>query len=112
MVSAVEGLALTTALNKDYVFVDWGISFSNEHARAFPEMAYPAKRMSHGSMALSILLNYGGAAYLAEGSVEGLLQQGKLFCVEDAPVITRKAYAIWQATNDKKDLIHDLLRLL
>jgi len=112
MVSTEEGIELSNAVNKDYIYVDWGISFSNEHARAFPDMAYPVKRMNHGSLALTFLLNCGGSAYLAEGSVESLLQQGKLFCVEDAPVITRQAYAVWQASSDKKDLIQELLLLL
>ncbi|MDT8387112.1 MAG: LysR family transcriptional regulator [Thiogranum sp.] len=93
MVATKPGLTAAQALN-DYVMVDWGTSFAITHARYFPDSPAPRARVGLGRMAQALILECGGAAYLAEPMVGDLLKAGTLFQVEDAPVIERTAYAV------------------
>ena len=109
LVSSSKGLTAAQALESSYVFVDWGTSFSISHARHFPDMPAPSMRMGLGRMALEYLLVRGGAAYLAEPMVQEYIDAGKLFYVQDAPVIERNATAVFSHQSEKHGLISKVL---
>jgi DNA-binding transcriptional LysR family regulator len=112
MVASRPGLSPEQAIGQDYILVDWGISFSIQHAQAFPEAAMPALHMSMGRNALACLLECGGSAYLARGMVEELVAEQKLYLVEDAPIIERPCYAVYRTGCEKSDLIGQCLKLI
>lgn len=111
MVASRPGLSAAQALGEDYIWVDWGASFSTEHARVFEQIPPPRIRLALGRMAKALLLKRGGAAYLAEATVTQALAQGRLWRVQDAPVITRAAYALYCPSGEKHALIASLLAL-
>ena len=51
-VSSRHGLNIEQALEGDYVYVDWGLSFGLDHRRAFPDAAESMTRVSHAKMEL------------------------------------------------------------
>ena len=112
MVAAEPGLNSEQALNSEYILVDWGTSFSIQHAKAFPDAPTPTLHMSMGRNALACLLECGGSAYLARGMVEDLLNEQSLYRVEDAPVIKRPCYAVYRTGSEKGELIERCLNLL
>ena len=65
--------------------------------------------MGLGRMALAFLLHNGGATYLAEQMVSEALQSGRLYQVEDAPVIDRHVYAVYLLSSDRKTLLEQVL---
>ena len=94
MVSSEAELNNEQATAQNYIFVDWGLAFAIAHARYFPEPQSPAVRLPLGRIAQDYLLSCGGTAYLAEPTVELAITEGKLFRVEDSPVIDRPAFAL------------------
>ncbi|MFC1589545.1 LysR family transcriptional regulator [Pseudomonadota bacterium] len=108
MVSTEAGISAETAVNKNYIFVDWGTSFGMIHARQYPEMPPPMLRASVGRIALGFMKNCGGSAYLPEAMVTDQLGSS-LFNVENAPVINKEAYAIYSQTSSKKEAIENVL---
>jgi DNA-binding transcriptional LysR family regulator len=53
-------------------------------------------RTNSGEVALGLLLDRGGAAYLPEAMSREYLDAERLFAVEHAPVISRLAYVVYR----------------
>lgn len=109
LVSSRQNLSITSALEQDYVYVDWGISFAIAHAHHFPDMGTPTTRLPLGRIALNYLLSCGGCAYIAEPMLGNALDTGQLFKVIDAPIIERPAYALFSSNTDRTELIQKVL---
>jgi DNA-binding transcriptional LysR family regulator len=112
MVSTKPDISYEDAIAEDYVFVDWGTSFSIAHAQAFPDLATPVLRVDGGRMARSFISNRGGSAYLADHMVADDLESGQLHLVNDAPAIDRVAYAVYAGKSDRLDLIQKAIKML
>lgn len=111
MVSTRAGITTAEALARDYVLVDWGVSFSIEHSRHFPDCGAPAIRLNLGRIALHYLMECGGSAYLAQPMVAQACASGQLFKVEGAPVIERPAYALFSPRSERAQLVAEALAL-
>ncbi len=112
MVSSRPGLSSSEAVRDHYVLVDWGTSFAMAHAKHFPEMSSPVIRMGLGRLAHGYLLDCGGSAYLAESMVSRDISEGRLFLVEQAPVIHRAAYAVYPTQSDQSEITDRALSYL
>ncbi|MDH5387642.1 MAG: LysR family transcriptional regulator [Gammaproteobacteria bacterium] len=108
MVSTEVGISAESAVNENYIFVDWGTSFGMIHAGQYPEMPPPTLRASVGRIALNFMKNCHGSAYLPEAMVTDQLGSS-LFRVEDAPIIQKEAYALYSQTSSKKEAIEKVL---
>lgn len=112
LVASQPRLSVEEAIAERYILVDWGTRHSRAHAEQFPDLPTPAIRFGHGSMARDYLLEFGGAAYLAEPSVGADLKQGRLHRVRNAPVVVREAIAMYATDNERRAVIEQALRLL
>ncbi|MCW8924446.1 MAG: LysR family transcriptional regulator [Gammaproteobacteria bacterium] len=112
MVSEEQKQNVDEALSEGYIRVDWGTLFSSLHEDHFPQRPIAAVRVNIASMALGLIENCGGAAYLPTSLVQHKLEQGKLFRVEDAPEIQLKAYAVFHMHGEHRNLIEQLLQTL
>ena len=94
--STQEQQNLDDALNEDYVMVDWGASFAFEYSQKYPGRTLAPIKTNYGVMALDILKNKGGAAYLPD--LKALREDDSITLheVEDAFVFERKLYAIFR----------------
>lgn len=110
--SSEKGLHADAALERNYVFVDWGLSFALDHRRTFPDAPEAMTRVSHAKMALEYISLIGGSAYLPRRMVAKDIELGLLFEVENAPVFTRQAYATFPVRSSRLDLIEESLRLI
>ena len=93
LVSSDSGLNVEQALDENYIFVDWGLSFGLDHRRAFPDAPEAMTRVSHAKMALEYISLIGGSAYLPRRMVYKDIELGLLHEVTDAPAFTRQAWA-------------------
>lgn len=109
LVATRPGLTAREALANDYVMVDWGTSFAITHARHFVDVPPPAIRMGLGRMALAFVLTRGGAAYLAERMVDEHVRGGRLFPVDDAPVIDRQVFAVYPHHGERLAVVEEVL---
>jgi len=104
MVSTDPTITAERAVQKNYIFVDWGTSYGTLHARQYPDIPPPKLRASVGIIALRFLNNFGGTAYLPEAMVNDQLGLS-LHKVKDAPIIRKDAYAIYSHTSIKQEAI-------
>jgi hypothetical protein len=88
----------------DYVLIDWGPEFAEQHHLAFPQLANPATTVGLGPLGLAYILEAGGAGYFRASAVRKHLVAGSLRVVEDAPVFLHPAYAVYAETADPKIL--------
>ena len=109
MVASEPGLGVTEAMQHNYVYVDWGVSFDVKHAQFFPGFTVPQYRMGRGRMAKAFITANGGAAYLTSRTVREGLDEGSLFIVEDAPRIERTVFALSLNSSHKRSLIEAAL---
>lgn len=112
LVSSESGLAAEQALDENYVFVDWGLSFGLDHRRAFPDAPEAMTRVSHAKMALEYISLIGGSAYLPRRMIAKDIELGLLHEVADAPVFTRQAYATYPVRSPRLELIEKSLQLV
>ena len=112
MVSSKKGVDSKTALQKNYMLVDWGTSFLTSHARQFKDYPVPRLQLGLGRIAHEFILSLGGSAYLAEPMIRQDLKSKRLFLVKDAPVVERSVYAVYQQQHDNQRIIEDALALM
>ena len=112
MVSEEQNISVDDALSEGYIRVDWGTLFTSLHEDYFPQRPIAAVRANIASIALGLIDNCGGAAYLPTSLVNDKLEQGKLFKVEAAPEIPLKAYAVFHMHGEHRNLIEQLLDTL
>jgi DNA-binding transcriptional LysR family regulator len=81
---------------EDYVFVDWGDVFLSAHAEAFPQMETAAVSVGLGALGLQYILQNGGSGYFPIRVVQSLIEEGRLFRLDGAPVLRRPAYVVYR----------------
>ena len=77
-----------------YVYVDWGPEFGAAHAAAFPERASPGLHFSVGTVALTFIVEHGGAGYFPARMVRRHIEERRLFPIAGAPRFQRPAYLV------------------
>lgn len=112
MVSTQRDVSCVDAVRQDYVYVDWGISFSITHAESFPELPTPVFRVDTARLARAFILARGGCAYLANFMAASDIASGQLHLVKDAPVIDRAVYAAHASKSHRADVIKQAISLL
>jgi LysR family transcriptional regulator, flagellar master operon regulator len=92
----------------DYVYVDWGPEFGDQHRLVFPQWSRPSVSSDFGPLAREYLLARGGAGYFRLGVVRSHLESGRLRRVAGAPEFAYPAYAVYAEDADQ----HVLSRVL
>lgn len=92
MVSGAKDRIVKSSWVEDYVYVDWGDDFREQHSLAFPEALTSKLQIDHPAMALNFVISRGASAYLLASAVQPYLEQGDIFQVEDAPIFRRPTY--------------------
>ncbi|WP_246065523.1 LysR family transcriptional regulator [Hydrocarboniclastica marina] len=105
-------LNLSQALGPDYLYVDWGASFSGKHATVFAAMPSPRVQIGSGRLALDLLLAEGGAVYLPEPVVEPYLSARRLFRVEKAPVFERGVHLAYRRGAENAAMLEQVVTLI
>jgi LysR family transcriptional regulator, flagellar master operon regulator len=109
LVASRPGLSVAEAMAGDYLLVDWGSAFMLRHAELFSDLPTPAIKVNTGVLAVELLLDMAGSAYLSQRMVQTEIDQGRLFLVEDAPMISRFAYAVYSPHSQRLETIRRAL---
>jgi len=83
-----------------YVYVDWGQDFAHHHELSFPEDNNPGLFVGLGPLALTYILEAGGAGYFRQRVVAPYIASGKLHLVTGAPSFFYPVYAVCSAQAD------------
>ncbi|MEL6375192.1 MAG: LysR family transcriptional regulator [Pseudomonadota bacterium] len=98
---------------QDYVFVDWGPDFRNEHEAAYPGRSNAGLNLDLGSLGLNYLLANEGSGYFPMRIVRPYLTRGRLRAVARARRFIYPVYAVYPEARDDEayEPILDGLRL-
>ncbi len=111
LVSTTPGLTVNDEL-ENYIYVDWGTSFGIAHDTGFATPPEYATRIATPRPALRLLLDVGGAAYLARRQVVSSLSDGRLHLVEGAPIIRRAIYLICSDAYSEDVKVQEITRTI
>jgi LysR family transcriptional regulator, flagellar master operon regulator len=100
---------VAAAMQRQYILVDWGTAFEMQHARYFPELPPPHLRTGSARIALELMQQAGGSAYLPDIMVHKLLAQNSLRLIKDAPVMTRELFAVSLPKAAQRGQISDIV---
>lgn len=100
------------AATSDYVFVDWGPDFQQDHAAAYPELANPGLHLDLGSISIDYLLNNEASAYFPTRIVKPHLARGRLRQPKRARRFVYPVYMVYPEARDEEtyELIIQSLR--
>jgi LysR family transcriptional regulator, flagellar master operon regulator len=112
LISSMPDIDVESCMHHNYYMVDWGTLFTRQHAGHFPDIAPPVVRMASGMLALDLMLQNGGSAYMAQPMVQTALDEKRLFQVEQAPMIERSAFAIYRPQDASKATLRSALAVM
>jgi LysR family transcriptional regulator, flagellar master operon regulator len=98
--------------SSDYVFVDWGPDFQQDHAAAYPELINPGLNLDLGSIGVEYLLQNEASAYFPLRIVQAYLARGRLRQPKRAQKFVYPVYMVYPEARDEEayELIIDGLR--
>ena len=97
---------------KRYIMIDWGTSFINWHAKEVKEISIPAIRTSTARIALDLMLQCGGSAYLPDMLAKPFIEQGKFFEINSLPIFERELFGVFHKENENEERIIEIRNLL
>lgn len=97
---------------KRYIMIDWGTSFINWHAKEVKGISTPAIRTSTARIALDLMLQCGGSAYLPDILAKPFIEQGTFFEIHNLPVFERELFSAFHKDNENEERIIEIRNLL
>ncbi len=94
--------------NPDYVYVGWGEDFKTQHRAIMPTDITPPVSFTSHRAALEFILSRGGSAYFPLRQIGDLINQRKLFRVDDAGHMTQRLYFAYTEVVSRQDWFEDL----
>lgn len=86
----------------DYVFVDWGPDFQQDHAAAYPELTNPGLHLDLGSISIDYLLGNEASAYFPARIVKHHVARGRLRQPKRARRFVYPVYMVYPETRDEE----------
>jgi DNA-binding transcriptional LysR family regulator len=111
-VTAFQNEINTPSDVKRYIMIDWGMSFINWHAKEVKGISIPAIRTSTARIALDLMLQCGGSAYLPEMLIKPFIEQGTLFEINALPSFERELFSAFHKENENEERIISIKNLL
>ncbi|QTL35954.1 LysR family transcriptional regulator [Pseudoalteromonas viridis] len=111
----VSTMAQTTNedfFDKQYVYVDWGTAFSLWHAKQFTGSTPPYFRTSTGRIALDLIMQCGGSAFIPRALAVESIEKKQLFHIESVEQNAREIYVAYHKDNDQLEQIETIASLL
>jgi DNA-binding transcriptional LysR family regulator len=91
-----------TRTANDYVFVDWGPDFQQDHAAAYPELMNPGLNLDLGSISMDYLLANEASAYFPARIVRRHLARGRLRRPKRARRFVYPVYMVYPEARDEE----------
>ena len=91
-----------TRRDSDYVFIDWGPDFQQDHAAAYPEFANPGLNLDLSSISIDYLLANESSGYFPLRIVKSHLARGRLKQPKRARKFVYPVYMVYPETRDEE----------
>ncbi|MBQ4846426.1 LysR family transcriptional regulator [Pseudoalteromonas sp. MMG005] len=94
-VSTFECSDAVMFFDTQYVYVDWGVTFSTWHAKQFQgQMPYYFKT-STGRIALDLMMNRGGGAFISQNLISDMLKSGEVYHINVVAGSSKEVFAVY-----------------
>jgi len=87
---------------EDYIFIDWGRDFRQDHSAAFPELGNAGLHLDIGPAGLNYLLKNEATGYFPMRIVRRHLSRGKLRLVKREPRFTYPVFMVYPEERDEE----------
>jgi DNA-binding transcriptional LysR family regulator len=94
--------ANTRRAANDYVFVDWGPDFQQDHAAAYPELTNTGLHLDLGSVSIEYLLTNEASAYFPARIVKTHVARGRLRLPKRARRFVYPVYVVYPEARDEE----------
>ena len=95
----------------DYVMIDWGVDFQQDHAAAFPELANPALNLDIGPMSLDYVIANHCSGYFPQRMVRTHVARGRLRQPKRGRKFVYPVYMVYPETRNEESFEPILERL-
>lgn len=95
----------------DYVYIEWGPGFYNQHTQSYPDLERPSEIANIGWLGIQLLLENGGSCFLPARMAAEFIKEGKFHRVADSPEYVHPAYMVYPRKSDNP-VIEQALNLL
>jgi len=95
----------------DYVYIDWGPGFYNQHAQSYPDLERPQQMANIGWLGIQLLLTNGGSCFLPARMAAAFINDGRLHRIAGSPEYIHPAYMVYPRNSDNP-VIDQALNLL
>jgi DNA-binding transcriptional LysR family regulator len=110
LVTSAKQTSRRTA-SSDYVFVDWGPDFQQDHAAAYPELTNPGLHLDLGASSIEYLLANEASGYFPARLVKTHIARGRLRQPKRARRFVYPVYMVYPEARDEETyelIIHGL----
>jgi DNA-binding transcriptional LysR family regulator len=111
-VTTFQNKIITPSEVKRYIMIDWGTSFINWHAKEVKGISIPAIRTSTARIALDLMLQCGGSAYLPDMLAKPFIEDGTFFEISALPSFERELFSAFHKENENEERIIEIKNLL
>lgn len=111
-VLVTSGKGATRRGSTDYVFVDWGPDFQQDHAAAYPELVNPGLHFDLGAVGIDYLLANEASGYFPSRLVRNHIARGRLRQPARARRFVYPVYMVYPEARDEEtyEQVIDVLR--
>lgn len=102
LVAGNSAHAHTRRGGSDYVFIDWGPEFQQDHAAAYPDRSNPGLNLDLGASALSYVLANDASGYFPMRLVRTHIARGRLREPKRARKFIYPVYMVYPETRDEE----------
>lgn len=98
----------------DYIYIEWGPGFYNQHTQSYPGLERPTQMANIGWLGIQLLLENGGSCFLPARMASTFITDGRLYRVAGSPEYVHPAYMVYPRNSDNPVIEQALsvLRLL
>lgn len=89
-----------TGPGDDYVLINWGPGFFDQHGQSFPQLDGPAQTANIGWLGVQLMMSNGGSCYLPARMASPLVAGKRLYRVAGAPEYAHPAYMVYPQESD------------
>ena len=86
----------------DYVFIDWGPDFQEDHAAEYPELTNPGLNLDLGSIGIDYLLSNAASAYFPMRAVKNHIARGRLKQPKRARKFIYPVFMVYPEARDEE----------
>ena len=95
----------------DYIYIEWGPGFYNQHTQSYPDLERPQQMANIGWLGIQLLLTNGGSCFLPARMASPFIDAGRLHRVAGSPEYIHPAYMVYPRESDNP-VIEEALKLL